>query len=357
MRRKNLVFVSFIALFVVGIVMVEDAAASSGTTVSVDPPVIWDPTMVPGTQFSIDITVDYVERLLGYQFLMFFNPDVLHGVSVENGDFLGSAGGAVEVYPGIGFDNEKGLLYLFIAELNPGLPPTKYPTGGGVLATVTFEVVGYGKSGIFLGDDTGLLNVEGEWIIHGPENLKHGQFANAEVHDVAVTHISTDNYWCYQGDPIYITVIVENLGDFTEIFDVKVYSIQMGGSAEEIFIGTEGVEDLVPGDSKTLFFVWDTTEVSVGSYQIYAEATGVPGESAWTNNNIVNTTFGGINIKPHEVTLLDLVISWVNLVARIALPVAVFAMVTVVVFKALMSVRMRWPIRLWKRALQLGKPS
>jgi len=354
MRRKNLVFISFIVLFIIGVVMIEGAAASSGTTVSVDPPVIWDPAMGPGTLFTVDIVVDHVENLWGYQFGLSFNPKVIQGVSVENGPFLGSAGGTVSMYPGHGFDNTEGTLGLFGACLNP---ISSLPTGGGVLATVTFEVVGYGKSSIVLGDDTGLLDSEAEWIIHGPKDLNHGHFANAEVHDVAVTHISTHNYWCYQGDPIYITVIVKNLGDFTETFDVKAYSIQMGGSGEEIFIGMEAVEDLASEDSKTLSFVWDTTEASVGSYQICAEATGVPGESAWTDNNIIDTTFGGINVRPHEVTLLDLVISWVNFAARAALPVAVFAMVTVVVFKALMSVRMRWPIRLWKRALQLGKPS
>ncbi len=354
MRRKNLAFVSFIGLFIVGTLMVGEVSASSGTTISVDPPAIWNPDMGPGTQFSVDIVVDYVEKLWGYQFWLSFNPEVLSGISVENGPFLGSAGGEVLVAPGAGFDNEAGELKLFGATIffTVEVPELLLPTGGGVLATVTFEVVGYGKSGIVLGDDTGLLNSEGEWIVQGPGSLEHGQFANVKVHDVAVTEISTHPSWCYQGDPIYITVTVENLGDFTETFDVKVYSVLMGGSGEEIFIGIDTVEDLAAGGSENLFFVWDTTGAAIGSYQIYAEALEVPGESAWTTNNIGKTTFGGIGVRQHEVTLIDLMISWMTLAMKTAIPVAVFIMIAVVFFKMVMSLRIQWPTRLWKRIIQ-----
>ena len=184
-----------------------NTAKASPTTVLMDPPSIWDPDMVPGTQFQIDVTVDYVERLLGYQFLMFFNPEVLQGVSVENGPFLESAGGTPVVYPGIGFDNEQGWLYLFIGSLAPGLPLPRYPIGGGVLATLTFEVVGIGTSPLTLGSETALLNRTGgyqfgeewcyglypvpqypggpiEWVPDHPlaiawrESLGHGSFDN-----------------------------------------------------------------------------------------------------------------------------------------------------------------------------------
>ncbi len=355
MEKRKLLFVSFFALLVISLVMVEDSAASSETTVSIDPPVIQDPSMGPGALFTVDVVVDYVENLWGYQFWLSFNPEVIHGVSVENGPFLGSAGGTVQVAPGAGFDNVAGELKLFGASvffLGEPPPDSELPDGGGVLATITFEVVGYGKSGIILGDDTGLLDSKAEWIIHGPESLKHGQFANAQVHDVAVTHISTQTSWCYQGDPIYITVITENLGDFMETFDVKVYSTQIGGSTEEIFIGMEAVEELAPGASKSLLFVWDTTDIAFGSYRIHAEAIGVPGESGWTDNNIISTRFAGIGIRPNEATLLDLVISWVKFAVRAGLPVAAFVMITVVFFKSLMSVKTRWPVRLWKRKLK-----
>jgi len=136
---------------------------ASGIAVSVEPNEIYDTNMAPGTQFSVDITVDYIERLWGYQFWLSFNPAVLKGVSVENGPFLESYGGDVFVAHGAGFDNEVGELKIFGAFIyfEGVLPEHKLPIGGGVLATVTFEVVGYGGSPIKLGPETRLSNKTG----------------------------------------------------------------------------------------------------------------------------------------------------------------------------------------------------
>jgi hypothetical protein len=146
--------------------------------VSMDPAVIFDSTMGIGTQFSVDITVDYVVQLWAYQLTLEFNPDVLHGVSVENGPFLESRGGSAIVIPGPGFDNVAGTLGLFAAAL---YPVRRFPTGGGVLATVTFEVVGDGCSTIVMGLETGLADRHGYWIVHNeddPECFFDGYFDN-----------------------------------------------------------------------------------------------------------------------------------------------------------------------------------
>ena len=181
MRVKNKIVVLTLLLLpiiasmaIVGI----SSAASQNSIVSVEPPVIWDLNMVPGTQFSIDIDVDYVVKLWGYQLTMSFNPTVLHGVSVENGPFLESRGGNAIVVPGPGFDNDAGTLGLFAAAL---YPIKKFPTGGGTLATVTFEVVGYGSSLITMGIETGLADPNGHWITHkadDPELFIDGYFTN-----------------------------------------------------------------------------------------------------------------------------------------------------------------------------------
>jgi hypothetical protein len=146
--------------------------------VSVDPPVIWDPSMGPGTQFTVDLSVDYVRKLWAYQLTLSFNPDVLQGVSVDNGPFLGSRGGSVVVVPGDGFDNDAGTLWLFGAYLDP---IKRLPTGGGILCTITFEVADYGSSPITLGVETGLVDSLGEWISHkadDPDSFFDGYFDN-----------------------------------------------------------------------------------------------------------------------------------------------------------------------------------
>ena len=160
--------------------------------VSVDPPVNWDPTMLPGAEFTVDLTVTLIKRPSAYQFELYFNPDVLHAVSVENGPFLGSKGGDVEV---IGsdppFDNTVGKVNLFGGILDP--PDVKNPTGSseqlGPLATVGFQVVGVGYSALTLGLDTLMVNITGGvefpqysgQYIYGywnPDCLRHGFFSN-----------------------------------------------------------------------------------------------------------------------------------------------------------------------------------
>ena len=180
MRRKKMLWTTLLVPILISTLMAT-AATSSTSMVSVDPQVIWDPTMGIGTQFSVDIVVDYVENLWGYQFWLSFDPTVLHGVSVEDGPFLGSAGGYVLVAPGPGFDNDEGELKLFGASIFfMGPPPSDdiLPDGGGVLATVTFEVVGECCSPIMLGDATGLMDKYGEWIFYGEG--KPGFFSNTE---------------------------------------------------------------------------------------------------------------------------------------------------------------------------------
>jgi len=171
MQRKSVLLLSilpFIAMISAAVNV--GVVGASGVAVSIDPLATWDPALGIGTQFSIDIVVDYVENLWGYQFWLSFDNTTLHGVSVENGPFLASAGGIVIVAPGAGFDNEAGELKLFGAAIFfMGPPPSDaiLPDGGGVLATVTFEVVGIGCSPIMLGPETGLRNKWNEWEFQG----------------------------------------------------------------------------------------------------------------------------------------------------------------------------------------------
>jgi hypothetical protein len=178
-RGKKVVVSMLLISIVASMVIASVGSTSDKPIVYADPVVIFDEGMVPGTQFSIDITVDYVRRLWGYQLTLEFNPAVLHGVSVENGPFLESRGGTAVVVPGPGFDNVAGTLGLFAAAL---YPIARFPTGGGVLATVTFEVVGEGESPITMGVETGLADPYGYWIVHkedDPENFVNGYFCNA----------------------------------------------------------------------------------------------------------------------------------------------------------------------------------
>lgn len=176
--RKKMIWTTLLTLLV-SLVMVNVATSSGTNMIYVDPPVIWEPTMPIGTEFSVDISVDYVERLCIWQVHLFFDPAVIEGVSIElpEDNFLESKNAVATWYPGEGFDNEIGVLYLVVAALDPQLPLYKYPTGGGVLFTVTFRKVAHGSSSITLGPDCGLLDRLGRFISKG--NVEHGFFSNA----------------------------------------------------------------------------------------------------------------------------------------------------------------------------------
>lgn len=140
-------------------------ARAEPTKVYVDPALIIDESLSPGTQFSIAIAVDYVEELWGYQVEMSFDASILRGVEYVDGGFIGSAGGTVIFIPGMGFDNVNGKLNLFAGCL---FPKEGFPTGGGTLAIITFEVIGIGASPLAFGIDTGLANKTGGWEL-GPD--------------------------------------------------------------------------------------------------------------------------------------------------------------------------------------------
>ncbi|MDH5783721.1 MAG: right-handed parallel beta-helix repeat-containing protein, partial [Candidatus Bathyarchaeota archaeon] len=186
------------------------------TKVYVNPPAIVDPTMVPGTTFSIAVTVDLVEELWGYQIEMVFDPEVLHGVDYADGPFLGSAGGNVIFVPGMGFDNEIGKLYLFSAAL---FPKVDFPTGGGPLAFFTFEVVGTGTSPLQFGYDSGLLNKTGgfdlgpDWEpihkVENPDVFIDGYFDNRLA--VAVDPPEVSGTWV--GESFTVNITAPNIED------------------------------------------------------------------------------------------------------------------------------------------------
>jgi hypothetical protein len=165
--------------------------ATGASKVAIDPAMTVDPTKGPGTQLVIDITIEDVMNLWGYQFWLKFNPNVLQGVSVEDGPFLGKSTNPkrhpVVVAPGPGFDNEAGELKLFGAviyfEVNP--PHNRYlADGSGVLATVTFNVTDWGCSYLFLGPETAVVDKRPGVLPEIEYYLEHGYFTNLSAEEL-----------------------------------------------------------------------------------------------------------------------------------------------------------------------------
>lgn len=97
-----------------------------------------------------------------------------------------------------------------------------------------------------------------------------------------------------QGDQVRIEVVVKNQGNQEESFDVTCYF-------DTSVIGTQTVNNLPAGQSETLYFVWDTTGVLPGTYDIKAwadsgtEITEIDEVNNWCTEPLA------VTIKFHDV--------------------------------------------------------
>ena len=123
---------------------------------------------------------------------------------------------------------------------------------------------------------------------------------NIGTHDVAVTRVTPYENWTYQGWSMNVNVTTTNLGDFTENETLGLnYSNAVTGG----LIGTETVL-LVPNETQTVTFMWDTAGVPYcySGYNITAFADISPEiDSNMTNNvlqsptNVVVRILGDMN--------------------------------------------------------------
>jgi PKD repeat protein len=194
---------------------IEQASAVDSPYIAVVPDTIVDPTMTPGKNFTVSIYTNYAgSDICGWQFTLTYNPSIIQGVSVTNGDLITNA-----TFPPFPppparfkageFDNTLGKLSLTVAYFD--LVPTPTVSGPGTLANVTFLVVGLGCSDIILGPETKLkglepISVHPCYIVR--DYLRHGYFCN-----IPLIHLETDKDVYILGENVTITL--ENIGTET----------------------------------------------------------------------------------------------------------------------------------------------
>ncbi|MEM2753164.1 MAG: CARDB domain-containing protein [Nitrososphaerota archaeon] len=106
-----------------------------------------------------------------------------------------------------------------------------------------------------------------------------------KVHDVAAISQDANPTVVTQGESITINVVVKNLGNYTETFDVTIYY-------DSTPIGTQIVNNLAPGDQTTVSFNWDTTGVTPEIYFIkaFVDSARAINEFNEVNNNCTAIT-------------------------------------------------------------------
>jgi len=232
----------------------------------VDPPEIIDPTLHPGSTVNINITIDDVESMYGYEFKLGYDPDVLTALGgwvyrVQNeGNFTVQ----------LSFDDILGVVWANVTYYPPATPITTFTPAA--LVTVIFQIDGYGTSILHL-YDTRIVDDLGQPIRHETTD----GFIQTVIRDVAIISVVPSTNWAYPGWPVDITVVAKNKGMMIESFNVKAFY-------ENNLIGTKPVTNLAPGAEETLVFTWDTTGVPGGTYTLKAEASTVPYETNTADN-------------------------------------------------------------------------
>lgn len=243
----------------------------------VDPPEIIDPTMLPPSWFTINITVDDVEDLYHYEFTMAYDTAILtcYG-AIINPDLNG-----IRPSGTMTFNDTAGLVTVKASFDSPASPVTTYTPLP--LVTLLFQVDSIGWTNLDL-ENTSLTDSNGDPI---PHEVGDGFFMTL-IRDVAVTNVVANETQVYPGWPVSIDVTVENQGNISETFNVQVYY-------DSNLIGIIPISALPSGASTTARIEWNTTDVPYcHNYTISAYIPPVPYEFDTGDNTFID---GGVKIR------------------------------------------------------------
>jgi len=136
------------------------------------------------------------------------------------------------------------------------------------------------------------------------------EYAVVTSHDIAVTNVTPESNWIYQGVlcDCNINVTIANTGTFNESFIVTVYAYNDTGG--NFTVGTQSVTDMPRLSSLTLTFVWNTTGVPFRLYNITATAPLQldlsPADNTLSSNVLVQVRIIGDVNGDGRVDLIDL---------------------------------------------------
>ncbi len=242
----------------------------------VDPPSILDPTLKPGSLVNVNITIDDVENMYGYEFKLGFDGTLLTPIGFRVQRVQNEGNFTIQM----SMDDVAGVVWVRVDYYSPAKPITTFTPAA--LVTLTFQVDGYGTSILHL-YDTSIVDQSGLPI---PHETTDG-FIQTVIRDVAIISVVPSSNWAYPGWTVNIVVVAKNKGMMTENFDVNAFY-------ENNLIGTIPVVGLAPGANTTLTFAWNTTGVPAGIYTTRAEATPVPFETNLSDNVLVD---GSVEIR------------------------------------------------------------
>jgi hypothetical protein len=237
---------------------------------AVDPPEIIDPTLLPPSTFTINITIAEVRDLYGYKFNLTFDPNVLICLQVQIYDVLGET----HYIPDQSIDNTRGFVFVGVAYYSPAVPlDIDAPTP---LVTIKYRVKSMGATNLTL-TDTQLVDSRGNPITHED----HNGFFQSVIVDIAVLDLYALPNAIYKGQSTNVTVTVANHGNITESFTVSIYY-------NSTLLTTLNIVGLAPNTNTSITTVWNTNTVNWSRYRLSAQAPILPYETNDADNTLVD---------------------------------------------------------------------
>ena len=233
----------------------------------VDPDEIIDPTLVPGSQFNIDVKLESAIDLYGYEFAFLYDTSILTCL----GAIIFPPTNDTNFTTEINIEDNSGFIAINVTYLSPAEPITILPPT--TITTIYYQVQNFGCTELDL-NNTGLIDQYGALM---PHTVEDGFFCTL-IADVAIVYVEPSPNMTYSGRMVNITVVAANVGDLPSTFNVTAYY-------DNNTIGIQPVVDLYPNVNITLIFPWNTTGLEpCTSFNISAEASPVPYELNFTNN-------------------------------------------------------------------------
>lgn len=238
-------------------------------TLFVDPPIIVDPTLTPGDEVEVDIKVANVSDLYDFEFTIVYDTDVLNGLGVLVIPFSNETAFDLQ----FALNDTEGKIWVKVQYYLPAEPLTTVSPVS--IVTLFFQIQSYGATYLHF-EGSSLSDSLGNPITHVAED----GFISILRRDVAVESITPDYNEAYKGWQIGVTVVVKNLGDIAETFNVTLYV-----SGHEI--EAQQVNNLIPNATTSVLFTFNTDQpwiVPCNNYTLKAEASELPYEIDVLNN-------------------------------------------------------------------------
>jgi hypothetical protein len=235
---------------------------------------IIDPTMVPGSVFTIEIKMQGAADFYGYEFTLDYDPKVIACVGV----IIVPPNNDTNYNTTIEANSALGRLLVNVSYYVPAQPLIVIdPT---TVETIYFQVKSYGLTVLDL-HNIKFVDKEGKNIPRIEDGSEDGLFATLTA-DVAILRIDISKNKVYPNRNVTISVVAGNVGDLPASFNVTVFR-------NATKISTQSVPNLLPHQNVTLTFLWNTTGLTPGNnFTISAEASHVQYEINFANNRLVD---------------------------------------------------------------------